>query len=89
MNVTLTSLEAYHELIASGRLETYKERVYEAIRIFGGEGGISDKDISRLTHLNENTSRPRRIDLENEGRIISIGLSQEPAGRRKTLWKIR
>lgn len=86
MNVTLTSYESYHETLSSGNAKTAREHVLECIRIFGP---ISDKGISNLTGYPENTVRPRRGELAKLGMIQVDGVSQEPTGRRKTLWKIK
>jgi predicted ArsR family transcriptional regulator len=85
MNITLTSLEAYHETIISGRADTMRERVLEALRCFGP---ASDKELSRITGIPENTIRPRRGELAKLGMIQVDGVSNEGPGRRKTLWRI-
>lgn len=56
-----------------------KERVFNAIRL-AGVRGMTDKEVAavmaELFDMPENTARPRRVDLANEGRIVVTNVTR-------------
>lgn len=49
-------------------------------------GGLTDEEISIVSGIAGNTARPRRIELQKAGRIISGGTRATKSGRQATVW---
>jgi hypothetical protein len=62
-----------------------QRKVHEAIRDWGP---ITDERIAEVTHLNPNTARPRRLELERAGKIEAAGASRTRSGRRAVAWRV-
>lgn len=78
-----TSIEAA-EQIAPHAL-TLRDRVFHYVE---NHGPVTDEEIARYTGLNPSTARPRRLELQREGRIIQAGYAKTASGRRATLWAV-
>jgi hypothetical protein len=60
------------------------ERVYQCIAL---DGPVTDEEISAITAIQPSTARPRRIELQREGRIHRYELDgRTKAGRRAAMW---
>lgn len=63
----------------------FKKMVYQAIE---AHPGICDEQISELTGLEGSTARPRRIEIQREGRIEFCGYTRTQAGRKAKAWRV-
>jgi predicted ArsR family transcriptional regulator len=50
------------------------------------EGALTDSQIAERTGINENTARPRRIELTRNGEVKQAGQQKNANGRMATLW---
>lgn len=66
--------------------ENLKERVYRFIVV---NPGSTDEQIAEGTGLNPSTARPRRVDLEKEGRIYNSGHATTMSGRWAKTWRAK
>ena len=80
-----TSQDASISILPKQR--TLQERVFAAI--CDSVHGLTDKEISEVTGLSENTARPRRIELTNAGRIQSAGTRPTKSGRQAQIWIVK
>lgn len=48
---------------------------------------LTDEQIADRLKISQNTSRPRRIELFQAGKIIDAGRTTTSSGRHATLWK--
>lgn len=48
---------------------------------------LTDADIALRLERSENSTRPRRIALEREGKVIAAGIGTSPSGRPASLWR--
>jgi hypothetical protein len=64
-----------------------REKVFEMIKAYSLTG-ISDQQLSLVLEMPENTVRPRRIELQKEGRIVSAGTRPNKSGRGANVWVI-
>ena len=79
-----TSYEAAESI--EGKRLTLREQVY---RFIEASGGATDIEIADALGLAENTARPRRYELEREGRIVDSGQRrQTPSKRAAIVWMI-
>jgi hypothetical protein len=62
-------------LAATSRLKvgTAKAKVYAAIK----ERPMTDDELVRATGLKQNTARPRRVDLLDDGLVVDSGLRRD------------
>lgn len=80
-----TSLDAAKSVKAN--VESLREKVYTAIS--NAYMGLTDAEISLETGLAGNTARPRRIELQRAGRIVSAGTRPTPSGRKAVVWCVK
>ena len=64
---------------------TGKEKVLQLLEQ-SGKKGITDEDIASSLGMNPSSARTRRCELERDGLILPVGISQTKAGRRTFLW---
>lgn len=62
----------------------FKERVFDEIKAKPG----TDDELSKRLRRAANSVRPRRIDLEREGRIRSVETRKLPNGRKAKIWEV-
>lgn len=62
---------------------SYRQQVLDTLR---QHGALTDSQIAERAGLNENTARPRRIELARNGQIRSAGQQKNTNGRMATLW---
>lgn len=68
------------------RTGTYRRGVLDCIARSGATG-VTDQQIYLLTGLDENTVRPRRNELMNDGWIVDSGLTRPtPSGKAAVVW---
>lgn len=79
--MTQTSFEAFEA--AKPWAGNARERVFQALL---KNGPMTDEEIQAFLAMNPSTERPRRIELESEGRVVACGLSTTKAGRKALLW---
>lgn len=60
-------------------------RVYEAIK---EHGCLTDEQITKVTGIPANSSRPRRVELADAGMIVVVGKSKNASGRHAKAWGI-
>ena len=63
-----------------------REQVLECIKAH--PEGVTDERIAELTGLAGNTARPRRLELERQGRIEASGTSLTRSGRKAVTWRV-
>jgi len=63
-----------------------QERVFAAIK--ASPHGLTDQEIAKVTGLDPNTTRPRRIELTNARSIIQAGTRPTQAGRLAVVWVV-
>jgi len=51
--------------------------------------GLTDEQIAEGLGMNPSTARPRRIELQAQGKIVESGKRETRAGRMAVVWKIR
>lgn len=78
-----TSIEAAEQI--APHVLTLRDRVFHYVE---NHGPVTDEEIARYTGLNPSTARPRRLELQREGRIIQAGYAKTTSGRRATLWAV-
>ena len=62
-----------------------RERIYDFIKAVGH--GVSDERISAVTGIQQNTVRPRRIELVKAGRVMAAPYpTKTVSGRKATAW---
>jgi len=62
--------------------QTQRERVYALLR----SRDATDEEIASFLNMNPSTARPRRIELQKDGRIIQIGTKRTTSGRLAAVW---
>ena len=67
--------------------KTVKDSILTLLR---GFGPLTDRDLyGALSSVDQNTIRPRRLELEREGRIVCVGTRKQDGERvRSKLWKV-
>lgn len=76
-----TSVDAGQKI--KGAAKTMRQQVLDLLR---DAGALTDSQIAERTGLNENTARPRRIELCRNGQVKSAGQMKNANGRMATLW---
>lgn len=76
-----TSLEAFESI--KPLAVTKREEVYEFLK---KNGPMTDEEIQNGLDMNPSTQRPRRIELEAEGRVVAAGYGVTKAGRKAIIW---
>jgi hypothetical protein len=61
-----------------------RERVHMALRMFGP---MTDEEIQGILRMGGSTQRPRRLELQQAGRVVAGGKVKSGSGRKATLWK--
>lgn len=80
-----TSLDAAASM-AGGKAATLREKVYREISL---NGGNTDEELADLLDIPGNTVRPRRRELELDGRIQDSGDRRATAsGRWAIVWRV-
>lgn len=76
-----TSKAAAHKI--KGEARSFRQQVLDALR---KHGPMTDTQIAERTGINENTSRPRRIELCRNGQVKAVGKFENANGNQATLW---
>lgn len=80
--------------------DLYRARVYEALKVagpvhmnptpFGIVGGYTDEEGAETTKMDQNTYRPRRVELTRDNLVMDSGQVREThSGRKATVWVVR
>lgn len=77
------SIEAAEQIKPHGPV--LREKVYLTIDTYGP---LTDERIAYYTGLNPSTARPRRLELQREGRIVQAGHGTTSSGRKAALWAV-
>jgi predicted ArsR family transcriptional regulator len=66
-----------------------RRKVYDALRRFPVDGGLTDEELVNVTGLNPSTVRPRRVELVERGLVEAIEGRTRPtrAGRAAQVWR--
>lgn len=64
--------------------KTLKGRVFDALK----ERQQTDAELCQTLRKSANSVRPRRIELEREGRIVAVGKRKSKSGRDCTVWGV-
>jgi hypothetical protein len=65
---------------------TLRETIFMAIS--NAPTGLTDEELSIHTGILGNTERPRRIELQQAGRIVPAGTRATKSGRQATVWTV-
>ena len=86
MIIRQTSIEAYKNLIESGKLAEKNSLVYKHLYV---NGPTTQKKTERFFNDRTYTLRPRFAQLERMGLIRSVGVEKcEETGKRNMLWDV-
>ena len=67
---------------------TLRAEVYAFLKL-RGEQGATDEEIQRALHMEGNTARPRRRELEQSGLIRDSGATRQAiSGRSAVVWEV-
>lgn len=78
------SIDAAHSVKASA--SSLREIVFKAIA--SSFTGFTDQELSLYLDRPENTVRPRRLELQNAGRVAPAGTRPNKSGRQATVWTV-
>lgn len=68
--------------------QTLQARVLDLIRA-AGYAGLTDEQIITILNMNPSTERPRRIELQEAGKIVDSGRTRKTrSGRNAVVWVI-
>lgn len=65
------------------RVRNLRAMVYTAIAFWGP---CTDQALADLLEMPENTTRPRRVELVQAGRVQKVGVGKTRSGRSAALW---
>lgn len=81
-----TSHDAAHSV--KDHTPTLRERVYKTMWV-SGKWGRTDEELAEILGLDLNTARPRRWELEREGKIVDSGMRRKTrSGRSAIVWTL-
>jgi hypothetical protein len=79
-----TSLAAAKEITPNAA--NLREKVFAAIS--NSPVGMTDEEACAATGISGNTLRPRRVELQRAGRIVSAGTRPTSSGRKAVVWTV-
>ena len=80
-----TSLAAAKEITPN--VANLREKVFAAIS--NSPVGMTDLELEAETGMKGSTVRPRRIELQRAGRIVSAGTRPTSSGRKAVVWTVK
>lgn len=80
---SITSYDAAREIAPTS--DNHREAVFQCIVEFGP---LTDETIADTLGMNPSTARPRRVELEDAGRIVKRGRLANRSGRMAAAWVV-
>jgi hypothetical protein len=80
-----TSIDAAKSMKANAA--NLREKVFAAIS--NSPVGMTDEEACAATGISGNTLRPRRVELQRAGRIVSAGTRPTSSGRKAVVWTVK